>query len=511
MLRYIVSVPYGNTTSFTTPPAQVNCMSPLLREVNQAGSPFQIVATCLLVISTLSCLAETHAEEGKWESVLGQINPGEQAVVGKWNKSSSGLSVEAAQGARIVLPIEVNGEYDLRATFTRRSGIHSIGIVFVHGGHQVVYEVDAWGKHLAGFQNVQGKTIQENSTQKSNVALINGQKHTIAVEVRNDSIRGLLDDREVCAYKTDGSDLSMHEVWKLPRSNQFGLVAWDSSTEFHSIEFRQLNSSSSPSQSNVTKTTNARAETMADKLSASNQNKQTAPQSKPSSKAMLKKKVLIVIANQDFFYREYFEPRQELEQAGFRVTVAAGRKGVCRPHPNSGQFNSDGTVQADVSLSEVKADDFDAILFSGGWGASSYQFAFEGKYNEESYNGNRAIKKEVNRVINEFVSQDKYVCALCNGVSVLAWARVNNKSLLAGKKVVAPVREAPPGIYNGRRDQPSCRWHAEANGATLNPPGALGQPGTNSDDVLVDGKVITGEDDPSAREMGRRIVSVLSS
>ncbi len=132
-----------------------------------------------------------------------------------------------------------------------------------------------------------------------------------------------------------------------------------------------------------------------------------------------------------------------------------------------------------------------------------------GAYDEESYNGNPAIKKEVNRVINEFIEQDKYVCALCNGVSVLAWARVNGKSPLAGKRVVAPVREAAPGIYNGRRAQPSCRWHPETNGARLNPPGAIGQPGTNTDDVLVDGKIITGEDDPSAREMGRRIVAVL--
>ena len=40
--------------------------------------------------------------------------------------------------------------------------------------------------------------------------------------------------------------------------------------------------------------------------------------------------------------------------------------------------------------------------------------------------------------------------------------------------------------------------------------GSIGQPGTAVDDVLVDGKLITGEDDPSAREMGRRIVEVLT-
>jgi len=32
----------------------------------------------------------------------------------------------------------------------------------------------------------------------------------------------------------------------------------------------------------------------------------------------------------------------------------------------------------------------------------------------------------------------------------------------------------------------------------------------NTDDVIVDGKIITGEDDPSAREMGRRLATVLA-
>jgi putative intracellular protease/amidase len=219
--------------------------------------------------------------------------------------------------------------------------------------------------------------------------------------------------------------------------------------------------------------------------------------------------MLMIIANQDFFYREYGEPRAEFERAGFQVTVAAGRRGSCNPHPGSGQSGS-GTVQADLALSDVRTGDYDAVLFSGGWGASAYQYAFNGRYNNPVYNGDPAVKAQANRIIGEFIAQDKYVAALCNGVSVLAWARVNGRSPLAGKRVCAPTREAAAGIYNGRPAQPSCRWHPEANGAILSPAGSLGQPGTAADDVMVDGKILTGEDDISAREMGRRLVSLLS-
>ena len=55
----------------------------------------------------------------------------------------------------------------------------------------------------------------------------------------------------------------------------------------------------------------------------------------------------------------------------------------------------------------------------------------------------RATKEATNRLINQFVEQGKIAGALCHGVSILAWARVNGRSLLAGKRVVAPTRAGP--------------------------------------------------------------------
>ncbi|MEZ6109193.1 MAG: hypothetical protein R3B96_24700 [Pirellulaceae bacterium] len=43
----------------------------------------------------------------------------------------------------------------------------------------------------------------------------------------------------------------------------------------------------------------------------------------------------------------------------------------------------------------------------------------------------------------------------------------------------------------------------------MSPPGSIGRPNTASDDIAVDGKIITGEDDISAREMGRVLVKLL--
>ena len=445
-----------------------------------------------VVWAFLMAISLCSADEPKWTSLLPDVNPAEHAVSGRWERRANSLFVPAAEGARLALPANASEEYDLRAGFTRRTGVHSVGLVFVANGRQAVFEVDAWGQHLAGFQNVSGKTIQDNNTRRDNISLTNGRRYTITVQVRRDSVTGLLDDKEVCRLETDGSELSMHDVWRLPNPDQLGLVTWNGDTEFDSIEIRHLG-------------------TIPPKLAKTPQPemKSSAPTRKKSATPATVRNVLIVIANEDFFYREYADPRRELENAGVRVTVAAGRKTSCRPHPGTGEGADGGVVNPDLALSDVKADKFDAILFSGGWGASSYQFAFPGRYDKASYNGNRSIRAEANRVINEFIEQDKYVCALCNGVSVLAWARVDGKSPLEGKRVCAPVRQAASGIYNGRPAQPPCLWHPEVNGALISPSGSVGQPGNVADDVLVDGKIITGEDDPSAREMGRKIAEAL--
>lgn len=428
--------------------------------------------------------------DSPWQSLLPDVNT-QHAVAGDWTKNAEGLNVGATAGARIVLPVAPTGEYDFRVAFTRLTGQHSIGLLFVHGGRMCAFEVDAWGEHLAGFQQVGGQDIRRNPTRRNGVTLRNGQRYTLSLEVRRNRIRGLLDDQEIAVLSTTGENLSLSDLWKLPTANQLALAAWDSQTVFHAIEVRSLSAASLAIVSHPAPPTRG------------------TPSPPPGVSNGSGKRVLIVIANQDFFYREYSEPREELERAGIRVVVAAGRKAASRPHDGSGQGSDGGIVMPDISLAEVRASDFDAVLFSGGWGASMYQYAFRGRYNNAVYNGDAKTKAEVNRIINEFLAADKYVAALCNAVSVLAWSRVDGKSPLQGKRVCAPTREAAAGIYNGRQAQPSCRWHPEANGAVLSPAGAVGDPSTNRDDVLVDGRIITGEDDPSAREMGRKLAELL--
>jgi len=216
--------------------------------------------------------------------------------------------------------------------------------------------------------------------------------------------------------------------------------------------------------------------------------------------------VLMVIANQDFYYQEYGDTRQSLEAAGLEVVVAATTTEVSRPHANSGQGADGGFVTPDLALTDVEASDYSAIVFVGGWGSSSYQYGFEGTYNHGPYNSTDALKSAVNDLINDFVDQDKYVGAICHGVTVLAYARVDGSSLLEGKTVSAWAGSAPSS------DQPiyTTRQNIELNGGTMVQSGAVGDPTTVEDDVIVDGRIITAENYDSAAMFGQVIGELVS-
>lgn len=216
--------------------------------------------------------------------------------------------------------------------------------------------------------------------------------------------------------------------------------------------------------------------------------------------------VLMVIANRDFYYQEYADTRRELEAAGLRVVVAAGTRTLATPHLNSGQGASAGTVMPDLAITDARSADYSTVVFVGGWGASMYQYGFTGTYINAAYNGSAAVELATNRLITEMVQQDKYITGICHGVSVLAWARIDGASPLAGRRVSAYAGGSPASNIAGST---STRWHVEQNGATMVASRSIGNVTTATDDVLVDGKVITAENWDSAAQFGRTIAAYL--
>lgn len=220
--------------------------------------------------------------------------------------------------------------------------------------------------------------------------------------------------------------------------------------------------------------------------------------------------VLMVIANQDFYYQEYATVRNELAGRGLRVVVAAGRKSDAIPQAAS---TPRGIVRPDFALGDVSAADYSAVVFVGGWGASSYQYAFSGTYQSLAHQPDPYVADAVNRLINDLADQDKPVAAISHGVTVLAWARVDGVSPLYGRTVAVSPGGSPAFKYEGQtygRAMVPAHWHVIKNGGKARTAASAGDPLSSADDVVVDGRIITAENYDSAALFSRTLALAIT-
>lgn len=171
---------------------------------------------------------------------------------------------------------------------------------------------------------------------------------------------------------------------------------------------------------------------------------------------MVGKRVLMVIAPENFRDEELLHTKEELERAKASVTIASTKTTAAR-----GMFGA--TVQPDLKLEEVRVDDYDAVIFVGGGGSAVY------------FSDSRALS-----IAKEASDKGKKTCAIC----------------------IAPVILANAGVL---KDKQATVWdgdHIEmlkAGGANY-----TGKP------VEVDGNIITANGPAAARDFGRTIARELA-
>jgi protease I len=169
---------------------------------------------------------------------------------------------------------------------------------------------------------------------------------------------------------------------------------------------------------------------------------------------MAAKNAVMIIAPTNFRDEEYQEPRQIIENAGVNVIVASVKPGICY-----GTYGA--RAEAERSISDVSASDFDAIIFVGGNGSSVYW-----------------DNSDAHRLCREAHQQGKILAAIC----------------------IAPVTLARAGVLKGRR---ATVWSGEKDQLS-----ALGTEYTGAD-VEVDGKMITANGPHAAKRFGNKIVEML--
>ncbi len=171
-------------------------------------------------------------------------------------------------------------------------------------------------------------------------------------------------------------------------------------------------------------------------------------------KALAGKKVVMIIAPQNFRDEELLEPKQILAEKEVEVKVASTSLEIAK-----GMLGAE--VKPDMLISDIKSEDWDAIILIGGTGSSVY-------WDDSS----------VHSLLNEAVKQNKIVGAIC----------------------IAPVTLANAGILSGKK---ATVYQSEAQ--KLKDKGAE----YTGEGVERDGNIITASGPPAAKEFGNAIAQAL--
>ena len=165
--------------------------------------------------------------------------------------------------------------------------------------------------------------------------------------------------------------------------------------------------------------------------------------------------MLLVVAPVDFRDEEYLEPRAVIEAHGGQVTVASATLSEAK-----GMLGA--RVKPDLTLGDVRAADYDAVVFVGGSGASCY-------WNDPV----------AHALARNTLKAGKVLGAIC----------------------IAPVILANAGVLKGRKATvwPSEEGKLAAKGAICN-----GKP------VETDGCLVTANGPRSARAFGEALTRILA-
>lgn len=167
-------------------------------------------------------------------------------------------------------------------------------------------------------------------------------------------------------------------------------------------------------------------------------------------------RVLMIIAPETFRDEEYADPKRVLESRGHEVVTASTRIG-----PATGKLGL--VAVADVALSEAADQQWDAVVFVGGGGATVF---FDDPI--------------AHRLATETLARDAVLAAIC----------------------IAPSTIARAGLLSGIRATafPSQREDLIAHGAVW-----------TGDDVTVDGRIVTSNGPTPAVAFGNAIADLLEA
>ncbi|MFI8749263.1 type 1 glutamine amidotransferase domain-containing protein [Vreelandella lionensis] len=227
----------------------------------------------------------------------------------------------------------------------------------------------------------------------------------------------------------------------------------------------------------------------------------------------MSKRILVVLTSHDqlgdtgektgFWLEEFAAPYYVFKDAGAVVTLASPKGGQPPLDPKSDaedsqtdetrRFKQDDAAQAELAnthlLSEMKADDFDAVFYPGGHGPL----------------WDLVDDKDSIKLIETFIAQGKPVASVCHAPIVLVNAKDSNgEPLVKGRQVT--------GFTNGEEDAVGLTDVVPhlVEDALQKCGGIYSKAGIFTPYVREDGQLITGQNPPSSAPTAEALMAWLT-
>ena len=216
------------------------------------------------------------------------------------------------------------------------------------------------------------------------------------------------------------------------------------------------------------------------------------------------KNILIIVTSHDkidaehptgLWFEEFAVPYQLFREKGYVVTVASPKGGQTPIDPRSLPDAEQAEAQAEAlqalketqALGSVNVENYDAVFFPGGHGTM---------YDLPS--------PEIGQIVSQFADAEKVVAAVCHGPAALVEAKNSDGTpLVQGRKVTGftnaeeqavELDKLMPFLLESRLRELGAEFDAASNW---------------SDHVIVDGKLITGQNPQSSGSAAKAIIDAL--
>ena len=203
----------------------------------------------------LSSTSGSHIAPGQdfpnfqWVDLSPWVDLARDGVEGQWQKAGDDLKVGTGANARMMLPVTVEGSYDLQLEFTRTRGSDAVAVVLPVGSRGCVVLLSAARGKASRLETIAGKPADKSPSARKPGKLNNDQRYILLVRVRIEgeaaAIEVLLNGSPYLRALGRRNSLAVSRPWQLPQSNRPALGANASAVTFHTARLRVAGGSAS--------------------------------------------------------------------------------------------------------------------------------------------------------------------------------------------------------------------------------------------------------------------------